>query len=394
MRLPLSHNRPHHSYSESRKNAYICSNKTSTEPMDTRRNYFQPLASLQLFAIIAVVMGHLWVDDANMMNSLCVSFCFVYSGFFTAMFHRFDNSYGLKDHARFMWNKLAKLYPLFVLSLIINYVSMVVWDGIIGLSPSVLLGHLTMLNTWIPDSHYYFGYNAVAWFVCDLFFLYLMAPLVVRLLRRLAIAWQVVMLIALLILELVGGYTHDLQSESKFLSFYHLYLFPPIRLLDFAAGIIIYNITTTAGWKRLQARLTPARSTCVEAAGVLLFAALYWIEKNYWFEHCFRAFCVHAPAVVALFTPFVLTSNRPGLISRLLSMQPLPVLSQIGFEIYILQIVIFFLFKPLCVMAGVDQHPVLYFMVQNTILVITAWLIHRYYVKPLDQRLKALPKSF
>ena len=70
--------------------------------MEEKRNHFQSLASLQLIAIIAVVMGHLWISNGGMTNSLCVSFCFVYSGYFTAMFHRFDNSYGLKEHARFM----------------------------------------------------------------------------------------------------------------------------------------------------------------------------------------------------------------------------------------------------------------------------------------------------
>ena len=37
----------------------------------------------------------------------------------------------------------------------------------------VTLAHLTLLSTWIPTPSYYFGINPVAWFICDLFFLFL-----------------------------------------------------------------------------------------------------------------------------------------------------------------------------------------------------------------------------
>ena len=353
--------------------------------MEEKRNHFQSLASLQLIAIIAVVMGHLWISNGGMTNSLCVSFCFVYSGYFTAMFHRFDSSYGLKEHARFMWNKLAKLYPLYLLSFGIYYISNVIWHGSYTLTLKVMIAHLTLLSTWIPNADYYFGYNAVAWFICDLFFLYLMAPVVVRLLRRLSVMRQVIALVILLSLEFIGGYTADPDSDSLLLSYYHLYQFPPIRLLDYGAGIIIYNITQTKGWKRLSTQLTPSRSTCIEIMGILLFALFYWIDKHYLYKHCYRAFCILAPAVISLFVPFVLTSGKMGQLSKWLCINPLPALSKIGFEIYILQIVVYFLFKPLLDIMGIAQIPLLHFLVQNTILISVAWITHAYYVTPISR---------
>ena len=78
--------------------------------MKTDKAYLQPLGTLQLLAIIMVVIGHFWVKENEFMNSVGVSFCFVYSGFFTAMRHPFGREYGWSDHCRFMWNKFGDFF--------------------------------------------------------------------------------------------------------------------------------------------------------------------------------------------------------------------------------------------------------------------------------------------
>ena len=55
--------------------------------MGTNKSYLQSLGTLQLLAVITVVIGHYWVKDKSFINSLCVSFCFVYSGFCSAKLH-------------------------------------------------------------------------------------------------------------------------------------------------------------------------------------------------------------------------------------------------------------------------------------------------------------------
>ena len=186
--------------------------------MKTDKAYLQPLGTLQLLAIIMVVIGHFWVKENEFMNSVGVSFCFVYSGFFTAMRHPFGREYGWSDHCRFMWNKLARLYPLHVLAVVLNVAVMLLTGMGTGVSPKVLAVHFTLLSPWIPSKDFYFGYNPVAWFICVLFFLYLVAPLVVRGLRKLSIALQVILVIALLVLEYYCGYTQQDGTGSALLS--------------------------------------------------------------------------------------------------------------------------------------------------------------------------------
>ena len=350
--------------------------------------FLQSLGSLQLAAVIAVVLGHFWLDDSVYMNSVGVSFCFVYSGYFTAMRHPFGRGYGLKEHAAFMRDKLAKLYPLHVLAVALGaVVGWLVWGGGVGLK--VLLAHLTLLSPWIPNPAYYFGANPVAWFVCVLFFLYLMAPVVVRTLRRLAPAWQVVLMVGLLVLEYAGGYVADAESGAPLLSNYVLYQFPPIRLLDFATGVVIYNVGRTVPWQRLQERLTPLVSTIAEVAAVVLFLVLYRVGKDVIHAHCYRAFCASAPAIVTLFTTFILTSSRQGLLSRVLSIKPLAALSRVSAEVYLLQYGMYFLIEYLCKPLGLHEHLVPYFVIQMAGLLLAAWVIGRYYVTPLSHRLRS-----
>ena len=358
--------------------------------MGTQRNHLYSLGTLQLIAVVTIVMGHLWIDNCTFMNSLCTSFCFVYSGYFTSKRHRFDKSYGLSDHGRFMWNKLAKFYPMHVLALAICIIAFVYLKGQTNIAMKTVIVHLSLLSPWFSDPDLYFGYNAVAWWICDLFFLYLISPLIIRVLRKLRIRWQVVLLMVLMILEFIGGYRPNEESDSLLLSYYHMYEFPPIRILDFACGIILYHITQHASWQRLINKLTPSLSTMIEVGGIVLFGVLYWIEKNYLNVHCFRAFCIQAPSIVILLATFVLTSNKLGQISKLLSIKPLAIMQQYTFEIYLLQVGIFFTMEPLCKSIGItgEQQPVLHFVFQNAMLLLAAWATHSFYVTPLYRLLR------
>ena len=350
--------------------------------------HIQSLGTLQLAAIITVFIGHFWVKDPSFQNSACVAFCFVYSGFFTALHHRFPSSYGKKDHLMFMWNKLAKLYPLHVLGVVMGLIAArIAWGG--GASPSILLAHFTLTSSWIPFSEYFFGCNAVAWYICDLFFLYLMAPLLVRGLRKIPVLWQVLLIIALLVIQ----FTVEALSLLGLYHYYFIYQFPVARLLDFAAGITIYNITQCGKWQELKERITSTSATVIEVCSIILFLIMFAVGKNYLHTHCYRGFCAAAPAIAALFIPFILTSGSNGLVSRMLEWKPFKSLSSLGAEIYLLQASPYFLILTFFRRCGFMPHPVAYFIIQMSALLLVAWLVHRYYVTPIKKRMLAMYPS-
>ena len=363
--------------------------------METRKStYLKPVGTLQLIAIIAVVIGHFAVKEPAFMNSLWVSFCFVYSGFFTAKRHRFGPDYGIKEHAHFMLDKLAKLYPLHLLALAFVFFSAwVVW-GDRSINLKVLFCQLTMISPWVPDRYYYFGINPVAWFLCDLFFLYLMAPLLVKALRRCRLSWQLIGILALLVLEFIGGYSPDDGTGPSATVIYLLYEFPPIRLLDFSTGIILYNITQGSWWKHLQRHVTAKRATIIEVAGILLFLILYMVEKTFLSGYCYRAFCVVAPSVVVLLATFLLTSGSNGLISKALGCSFLGSLNAIGAEIYLLQLGVYYLMKPTFKALDLHLYQPQQFVLFFSVLLLISWLTHRYYVTPIGRWLGAWHEHF
>ena len=345
------------------------------------RTYLKPIGSLQLLAIISVVIGHFAVRDPIFMNSHWVSFCFIYSSFFTAMLHPFGPDYNLRDHTHYMWGKLAKLYPLHLLALALGiFVARYLWG--FGISLKALLAQLTFISPWIPDKNYYFAYNPVAWFVCDIFFLYLMAPLVVRLLRRCRLALQVALIITLLVLEYLAGYTPSDGSRKAILGMYILYEFPPIRLLDFALGVVLFNLTQGAWWKRLQSRVTATNATVIELCGVLLTVLLYVAEKSYLFIHCYRACCVVAPSIVVLLATFLLTSKSGGCLSRILCWKPIGAMTAFVSEVYLLQFGVFYTLSPILKKFGLQLYDPRQFILFFVALLIISWLTHRYYVTP------------
>lgn len=358
--------------------------------MSDNKTYLQPQSTLQLIAITTIIIGHFWVKDNSFMNSLGVCFCFIYSGFFTGSKHEFGPSYGIKDHARFMWNKLARLYPLHILAIALTIVAFR-FNNIIGaISIKTMLAHLTMLSTWFSSEEIYFGYNPVAWYICDLMFLYLMAPLVIRLLRKIKLGWQVVLIGVLFVLEFIGGYDPNENSHPLLLTKYYLYEFPPIRLIDFAAGVVIYNATQSNWWQQVINRLNAMQSTVIEVAGIIAFAVLYWVGKNFLHPYCPRAFCVTAPATVALFIAFIITSKHVGLVSRALSVEPFKFLSGISFELYLLQTCVFFLLIPALARIGIpDINSISFITITLAVMVIVAWLVHRFFVKPLNNLLRS-----
>lgn len=351
--------------------------------------YLQSLGTLQLIAIVMVVVGHFGFKDNAFMNSVGVSFCFVYSGYFTALHHPFGASYSLGDHVRFMRNKLAKLYPIHLLAIALNIIIMLATGMITTVSRKTLFFHMTLLSSWIPNPDLYFGYNPVAWYICALFFLYLVAPLVVKLLRQVPVFWQVLLIIALIVMEYIGGYVPLIGEGHPYIGSYYVYQFPPIRLLDYATGIIIYNVGCTDGWKKLSQHLTPRSSTLLEIAAIVAFAILFWLGKTQLHTHCYRAYCASAPAIVTLFATFILTAGHGGALSQALCLKPLPSLCKLGAEVYLFQFAAYFSLLPLFRLMRIDGMPVIYVTITVLALLLLSQLIHRFYTTPLNRLLRA-----
>lgn len=334
------------------------------------------LSLLRVLAILAIVMGHFYLQGHDYMLSTAVSLCFVLSGYLTAMHHPFER-YSIKEHLQFFGRRVAKIYPLHVLAVVLCVVILhraINWK--------VVLVHLTMLQSFIPNADYYFGYNPVSWFVSTILFLFLMAPWLIRAIRLLPIRWQWVMLVTMLAVQFWGGYINIFD-------YYHLYQFPPMRLLDFAIGIAIYNLSQTDCFKKAQSQLSPFSATLFEIGAVLLFALFYVVGEKHLHPHCFRACCSSFVQVFIIITVMVFTHMRGGLVSKMAQCSPLKWFDSISMEIFLLQLPVYLFFTVLLSHIGSD--PMCFtnlplwaiLLMHMSALLLAAWLAKRWFSSPI-----------
>ncbi len=221
-----------------------------------KRVILTPLTGVRAAAAFAVMVGHFspylillfpllhrYSRPAGF-GYLGVDLFFVLSGFILT--HNYVNEFArfhLGDYGRFLWLRLARVYPvhLFTLSVL---VAGIVAGKLVGqsfnkpewLTPWQLLENLLLVHAWTPGGHP--SWNVPAWSISAEWFAYLSFPfvtlLVVRV-RRASVAWV--------------GYA---AAFALMFGLYHYKAFfdhlfgpdsPPIRVLcEFVAGCMLYRV--------------------------------------------------------------------------------------------------------------------------------------------------------
>jgi peptidoglycan/LPS O-acetylase OafA/YrhL len=198
-------------------------------------------------------LGHL-----TRQGSSGVAFFFVLSGFVLTWSSRPD------DTARsFYRRRVARILPLYLLAW---------WGGVAlnlvtGESPlSRQIPALFGVQAWIPDDHIHFAGNAVLWSLsCEAFF-YLLFPLLIGPLRRLG-SRAIGGLLAAVLATAIGWPVLLHPDSGSGVRYWLMYLFPPTRLLEFVAGILLAVLVSRGALSRI-----PLLPVTLVAAGVYLLA--------------------------------------------------------------------------------------------------------------------------
>lgn len=224
------------------------------------------LAALVVFAHHASTLvdrsGFVHVRSLMRTGPTGVSFFFVLSGFVLFWSRRDDDSTD-----RFYVRRFARVWPAHAFTWVLG-VALVFWEvrGVFLQSSGV---NLLLLQSWVPKQHWYYSVNVVSWSLSDEMFFYLLFPLLVLALVRLAPqrarTAAVVLALAAVALQLLlyaGGSSHpDLR-------YYLMYVFPPTRLLEFALGALLARSFSTLPQLPLRAAVALA-GTAILAASAL-----------------------------------------------------------------------------------------------------------------------------
>lgn len=287
----------------------------------------ETLQSLRFIFFVMIFMSHFEYDGLPAFDAggdCGVSFFFILSGFvLSSAYGNKVSSDGFR-YRQFMARRVKKLYPLHLLCLlafvVINIRSMDA-GTLVRLLPNLLL-----VQSWIPSAGFYFSANAVSWFLSDILLCYSVFPVIFRAVRRmtpaaLAGAWAAVLAAyAVLLCNIPDAMTNAI-----------VYVFPPVRTVDFAIGVTLWRVVAWLKKRRIavfESRLTAtAAELAVFAALAMTLAAHPYVNLQ------IRTACLFWPVNVAIILLFA-CEKQGGALAWLLRRKPLIWLGNISFPLF------------------------------------------------------------
>jgi peptidoglycan/LPS O-acetylase OafA/YrhL len=171
-----------------------------------------------------------------------VSFFFVLSGFVLTWSARPG------DTSRAFWRRrAAKIYPNYVVAFVVSVVGLYATGHAVGLLAGA--ANLGLVQAWWPDPDVYFGANSVSWsLACEAFF-YALFPVLLPVLRRIRPQrlWASAAACAAAVFAVPVVATF-LPAERHY---WFVYIFPPVRLLEFVLGILMALVVKSGRWPRI-----------------------------------------------------------------------------------------------------------------------------------------------
>lgn len=287
----------------------------------------ETLQSLRFIFFVMIFMSHFGYDGRPTFDAggdCGVSFFFILSGFVMTLAYGEKAASERFSYRRFMVRRMAKLYPLHLLCLlafvVINIKSMDA-EALVRLLPNLLL-----IQSWLPSADYYFSGNAVSWFLSDILLCYAVFPFVCRAIRRmtpaaLTFTWAaVLMAYSLLLCNVTDAMTNTF-----------IYVFPPVRTVDFALGITIWRV---AEWTKRHRPDVAENRLAINAAELAVFAALAaTLAAHPYVNLQIRTACLFWPVCATVILLFA-SERQGGGVAWLLRHKPLIWLGNITFPMF------------------------------------------------------------
>ena len=300
------------------------------------RRELDALTALRFFAALLVFVYHC-TPTANFgaqyaLGHSGVGFFFLLSGLIlTYTYHgRFAGATARTALREFYVARIARIYPVHLVTMVFAAVVLwrfggTTWDISSAATRELALAAQTLLvQSWIPDEKMYLGINAPAWSISTEMFFYAVFPFVLRSLLRsfgksapraiwiaAAMPWAIELAVALI--------PHRTTVWTA-------YVLPPVRLVDFIAGMLLGIAFLRSGPVRRHA----ARSTALEvlAVGAIAFA----IAISPHVTEALRYSLFLMPFWAVLIAVFV---HEAGALSRLLKHPVFTALGRASFAFYL-----------------------------------------------------------
>lgn len=331
----------------------------------------QVLTPLRLVAAMIVVVFHAGRELTFLPNFLfqgpeMVTFFFVLSGLvLTVAYHQRSFTY-----TGFMRSRLARIAPVYLLAL-----AMVAMGRVIKgtADPLGLLLSISFLQSWIPG--YALTLNSPGWSLSVEMFMYLMFPLLLpvfagypvrRLLAALMLLWAVV--------QGVDWWMFAADESLHWLNY-----FPPLHLISFMLGMAggLLLLHSDAALQMLRGPLP-----LLLATGLVVLVVQNADQISGQMAALRTTAGLYAPVFLVFMLSVVLNAHRLAWLAT----RPLVLLGEASYAMYILQVPIYSLCKP--ILHRVLHDPLLIFVAYACVLMLVSTIVHLWLEVPANRFLR------
>lgn len=298
-----------------------------------------------------------------------VSYFFILSGFIMIIaYARFPKV----DAAEYLKNRLARIYPLLVLSVIPFIFACLFMPDKMAFSD--LFFNLSTLQAWIPGKAV--AGNYPLWSLSVEIFFYACFPFLFNYfykkysVTKIAIGVVLIWMLSIFVQEylLHSAFVHKFEHSHNF-----IYYFPVMHLNQFLVGNL-------AGLLFLQR--TPNMKAKYDIFIILALIGFVLLLK-----HPF-GIDYHNGFLAVVFIPLIiLQAQNTGYLTKLLSKKPFVFLGEISFGIYMLQFPVYMIMKMVLAKLNIINPEAVFFL-SLVALIIASAVCHIYFELPLRNRIK------
>lgn len=335
------------------------------------------LTSLRLIFALMVYLSHLCMIDEGAFSThifkegyVGVSFFFILSGFIIAYNYTDKLADGACNKKEFWVARIARIYPLHLLTLVIALLTCGTFVAAQPLSWAQLFTSATLTNAYIPRSDFFFALNSPAWSLCCEQLFYLLFPLVLPFVK--STKKLITALAAAILIVIIGSYV---TPEGYIKGVW--YTNPITRLPDFIVGILLWH----AHNKIKEKNISYTAASIIECAVILLFAAFYICAEGV--PKAYRYSFYYWLPITAIILTF---SLQKGALSRLLKTKILIIGGEISYGIYLTQLLVINTFAP----HATSFSPTAGAIITLATIVATSYMSYRYFEKPMNRFIKKL----
>lgn len=305
---------------------------------------------------------------------LGVSYLYILSGFVMIIAYQKKTATGISLKS-FFKNRFARVYPLYLLALIITLSYYIIDNRIYSVTDLIL--NLLAIQAWFPG--YALSLNTPGWSVSTEIFFYLLFPFLFNFIYRKAALKKlfIAILTLWLITQIVLNWGFHSAFYKGFPSASHdlLFYFPLMHLNEFLIG----NITGLFFVSRM------GQSKQKNDWLILLLFALSVTGVNF-----ITGLSFHNGLFAILFAPMIyLLSLNDGWINRPFIKKPLILLGEISYAVFILQKPLFLYGRKYLPKIGISDPTTMFYCI-TVMLVICAALSYLVIENPLRRKILSL----